>query len=212
MVRNANKMLKRHLINNINIYVLAILVFVIGISLGAITVAGLGQLQKEQLSSYLEGFFKLYKNQSIANTKILIASLRENFRLVAIIWFLGVTAIGVPLIFLMIALKGIAVGFTSGFIVSTMGTKGVLFQMITFIPKELIIIPCLMGLCISSVNFSRNMISGRCTGRLSKNDLKKDFITYCTTALCFAGIILAAILFESYISSIFIKILAKHFP
>ena len=129
----------------------------------------------------------------------------DNMRQIAILWVLGVTIIGIPFIYILIGVRGFITGFTSGFIIEYLGLKGVLFSAMTILPKELIIIPCLIALGVNGINFSMGIIKNKSNKDENKNSLKMNFFAYCFVTLTFSTLIFFGIFVESYIVPVFIR-------
>jgi stage II sporulation protein M len=199
------EVIAEHIKNNLNLYFFLFLAFVAGISAGAFTVNGLSPVQKKELTNYLHGFFQLFENQKVDGNEILRISLMDNMRQIAILWVLGVTIIGIPFIYILIGVRGFITGFTSGFIIEYLGLKGVLFSAMTILPKELIIIPCLIALGVNGINFSMGIIKNKSNKDENKNSLKMNFFAYCFVTLTFSTLIFFGIFVESYIVPVFIR-------
>lgn len=150
---------------------------------------------------------ELFENQKVDSNEILKISLIDNLRLVALLWALGVTIIGIPLIYIFIGVRGFITGFTSGFIIELMGVKGVIFTLFSIVPKEVIIIPCVIALGVNGINFSLNIIRSRSAKRMSKENLKTGFLAYCLATALVSCFIFGGILVESYITPICIRII-----
>jgi len=77
--------------------------------------------------------------------------------------------------------KGFITGFTSGFIIYIMGFKGVLFTFLTILPKEIIMVPCIIALGVNGIKFSLNIVKDKSAKQMSKNSLKTNFfcILFC---------------------------------
>ncbi|AUG57835.1 stage II sporulation protein M [Acetivibrio saccincola] len=205
MFSKIREVIVNHIKSNINLYFFLFLAFVAGISAGAFTVNGLSPVQKKELNNYLHGFFQLFENQKVDGNEILRLSLIENMRQIAILWGLGVTIIGIPFIYILIGVRGFITGFTSGFIIEYLGLRGVLFSAITILPKELIIIPCLIALGVNGINFSLSIIKNKSNKDEKKNSLKINFFAYCFVTLTFSTVIFLGIFVESYIIPVFIR-------
>jgi len=199
-----------HINKNKKTYLLLFLAFVTGVSAGAFTVNGLSSIQKTELTNYFQGFLELFENQRVDSNEILRISLIDNIRFVGIMWALGVTIIGIPLIYFFIGVRGFITGFTSGFIIDLMGFKGVIFTLFSIVPKEIIIIPCIIALGVNGVNFSLNIIRNRSDKRMSKESLKTSFLEYCLTTAFFSCFIFGGILVESYITPVCIRIITSN--
>lgn len=207
MLHKIREILHKHFKNNINRYFLLFMILIIGISAGAFTVNGLSTLQNEELVNYFAGFLKIMSNQKVNSNELLVVSLQENAKLIALLWISGVTIIGIPFIYLLVLSKGFAIGFSSGFIIQTMGLKGVLFSFLTLLPKEIIIMPCVIALGVNGVNFSLSIIKSKSIKQALKQNLKMDFIGYSLCTVFFSIFIFIAVLVETYIMPVFIRII-----
>ena len=189
-------------------YFLLMMTFIVGVSAGAFTVNGLSAMQADELNNYFHGFLQLLGNQTVDGNELLKIALVANAKLVAVLWMLGVTIIGIPFIFAITGIRGFITGFSSGFILKTLGAKGVLFTICSLLPKEIIIVPCTIALGVNGVNFSLNMIKSRSIKHFSKESLKKNFIAYCFITAFYSCFIFAGILVEAYIIPVIVKIAA----
>jgi stage II sporulation protein M len=125
-----------HVAKNKSTYFFLLVAFVIGVSAGAFTVNGLSTAQKDELTSYFQGFLGLLNNQSVDSSELFSTSLLENLKVVLVLWVLGVSIIGIPFIYLLIGIKGFVTGFSSGFIITAIGMKGVLFTLFAMLQKK----------------------------------------------------------------------------
>ena len=197
-----------HIAKNQNAYFFLLLAFILGVSAGAFTVNGLSATQRDELSNYFQGFLQLLNNQSMDSSELLSVSLLENLKLVSVMWVLGVTIIGIPFIFILMGVKGFITGFSSGFIINAIGMKGILFTLFVLMPKEIIIVPCLIALGVNGINFSLRIIKNRSSRTALKDGLKTNLISYCFVTLFFTCFIFAGVLMEVYVTPVFIRMLA----
>lgn len=197
-----------HVKNNLNKYFFLFMAFIIGVSAGAFTVNGLSTTQRDELLNYFQGFLQLLANQKVDTGKLINVALAENLKIIGVLWVLGLTIIGIPFIYLLIGIRGFITGFTSGFIMQTLGLKGVLFTLVAILPKEIIIVPCLIALAVNGINFSLNIIKNKSIKSILKENLKMNFIAYCMFTLFFSMIIFAGILVEVYIIPVLVRIVA----
>lgn len=207
LLHKIRDLLFKHIKNNSNRYFLLFMIFIIGVSAGAFTVNGLSTLQSEELIHYLRGFFNIMDKQRINSNELLMISLQENTKLIVLLWILGVTIIGIPFIFLLILIKGFIIGFSSGFIIKTMGLKGILFGLSALFPKEIIVIPCIIALGVNGINFSLNIIKSKSIKQVLKQNLRMDLIGYSLSTILFSMFILIGTLVETYIIPVFIRII-----
>ncbi|NSW92938.1 MAG: stage II sporulation protein M [Firmicutes bacterium] len=207
MLNKIRELLYKHFKNNSNRYFLLFMIFVIGVSAGAFTVNGLSTLQNDELVHYFKGFLQIMGKQRVNSNELLMISLQENTKTIVLLWVLGVTIIGIPFIFLLILTKGFIIGFSSGFIIKTMGIKGILFSFLAILPKEIIVIPCIIALGVNGINFSLNIIRSKSIKQVLKQNLRMDFIGYSLSTIFFSIFILIGTLIETYIIPVFIRII-----
>ena len=199
--------LKRHLQNNYKLYIALLMVLLAGISAGVFTVNGLSVSQKDELSNYFKGFLNLFTNQKIDNAELFTIAFIENFKIVVVLWLSGVAIIGIPIIFAIIMIKGFITGFSLGLILQAIGSKGVLFNLLALIPKELIITPCMLALGVIGINFSLSIIKAKSVKPFPAKSLRTDFLAYCVATLFFSGIIFVGVLVEAYVTPVAIRMM-----
>jgi stage II sporulation protein M len=207
MFKKIRREIKEHTLKNIRLYLGLFIAFIIGICAGAFTVNGLGAWQAQELKNYVEGFLKLLGNQEINNAELFKGGFIDNLKLAALLWGLGVTIIGIPFIFIAMGIKGFVTGFSTGFISSALGFKGVIFVLITVIPKEIIILPCMMCMGVSGINFSLSIIRRKKLGQVNSNSLKAGLASYFLLGMLLIGLITCGVLVEAYVSSSLAKLI-----
>ncbi len=189
-------------------YIWLIAAFAAGTAVGAFTVNGLSPVQREELNYYFQGFLHLLGNQNINGSELMKLSLIRNLRLAAVLWLLGATIVGIPLIFVVIGINGFITGFTSGFVIQSAGMKGLLFTVLGLLPGKILMIPCIISLGVFGINFSLSIIKNRSKRSFSRESLKNDFMAYCLVTMMFCAIIFAGCLVEAYIAPVFIRMIA----
>ena len=89
-----------HIKNNLKEYVSVIIVFLIGIVLGVIVLNNSNDLQKQELSTYVNDFVtQLNSDVSIDKIQLLKNVLINNLIIVIGLWFIGSTVIGIPIVY-----------------------------------------------------------------------------------------------------------------
>lgn len=209
LVKTTKNLIARHIRNNIPSYVILILVFAAGVTAGVLTVNALSEVQSEELINYFQGFIQLLKTQNIENTVIFYQSLVNNLKIVLAIWFLGATVIGIPLIFLIIGIKGFILGFSIGFIINCTDAGGMLLSSVSILPREIFVLPCLFALAVSGINFSYLIIKSRSRKDHARYNLKTDFFAYNAMTLVLVIPVAAGVLAESYLSPLLIRSLTE---
>lgn len=208
MIKQLQNVMKEHISTNRNAYLFLLMAFVLGVCAGAFTVNGLSTMQRDELSNYFQGFLQLLNNQNVKSSELFLIALVENLKLIGLLWILGVTIIGLPFIFIIMGVRGFITGFSSGFIINALGLKGLLFSGFAMLPKEIIIVPCLIAIGVNGINFSKRIAKSRSNDANQKFNLKSEFLSYCFVTLFFSCIILAAIIFDAYVTPVLIRMIA----
>jgi len=208
---NAKGAFIKHIKLNSSIYLLLMLAFIIGVTIGAFTVNGLTVMQREELKNYFKGFIELFDKQDINNAELFKVSLLENIKQITVIWLLGVCIIGIPFIFVFVGIRGFLTGFGSGLLIQTFGAKGVVFIVSSLLLKEIIILPCIIVLGVNGIKFSLSIIKNKSIKRISKESLKSNLISYCLSTAFIALVMIGGIFMEVYISPVLIRVISPIF-
>ncbi|WP_100488152.1 stage II sporulation protein M [Sporolactobacillus pectinivorans] len=207
MSRNRfTKILTDHLKDCRSLYTFVIALFLMGIIFGAVVVNSLPYETRNDLFHYLQQFFGELSHGQIADPYLLF---RESFfndlQYVVLIWILGLSVIGLPIIFILIFVKGMVLGFTVGFLVSQMGLNGFLTALVSVFPQNLLLIPCDLFISVIAVVCSLKIIR-QLLIKTRREPLLPQITGY-AILLFFAGcIVAAASSYEAYISPALIRL------
>ncbi|KAB8138393.1 stage II sporulation protein M [Gracilibacillus oryzae] len=131
-----------HLNQYYTIYIFTIILFLTGIIFGAIIVNSMSWIQKQDLYFYLENFFLNYlSDNNMAQTDLFKNAMLYHIQFLALLFFLGLAVIGLPIIWVLLFVKGVAVGFTVGYFVNQLGWKGLMLAFSSIASQNMIIIP-----------------------------------------------------------------------
>ncbi|GER72396.1 stage II sporulation protein M [Weizmannia acidilactici] len=193
--------ISRHIRENSSIYSFVIVLFLMGVIFGAVIVNSLSIAQKEDLFFYLKQFFGQVSTGKVAAPEDLFrSSFLHNIKFLVLIWVLGISIIGLPLILILLFLKGLVVGFSIGFLVNQMRWGGFLLAFVTVLPQNLLIIPMFIFTSVIAVMFSLNLIRKIFIKQSAHYAFFHLFIKYCgALAAAFIAVLLAACV-EAYIS------------
>ncbi len=201
----------RHLQDNASLYVFVIILFMMGVIFGAIVVNSLNFAQKQDLFYYLSQFFKdVASGNETNNAHIWTQSYIDNMKYVALIAVLGISVIGLPLILILLFLKGMVVGFTVGFLVNQMGWSGFLLASGSMMPQNLIVVPCFIIMGMSAMAFSIRLIRKQFSRR--GEAMMPIIKQYMFVVGCIAVLFILAASIEAYISPYLLKQVIVHFP
>ncbi len=209
MPKSVLNLIKTHIKNNIIIYFIVLLCFLIGISVGGFTVKVVSLSHKQELVAYLKGFFQLFHTENLNNFDIFYQSIINNMQLLSLNWILGILIIGIPGIIFIISFKGFVIGFTVGLLVEQFRFKGALIFLLGVLPQNLIIIPVFLGAAVVSLSFTLMLIRNKLS-KSNEMNFQRQFLKYTMVYLLFAGLILISVSIESFISPIFIKMITVY--
>jgi stage II sporulation protein M len=181
----------------------------VGISSGAFTTKALSQAENKELIKYLQNFFRIVDTKVIDQFSILKQALINNLQTGVLIWILGVTIIGIPLILLLVAVRGFIIGFTVGFFIQQMGVKGLIFSILSLLPQNIIIIPGVIIVAVLGISFSIMLIRNKVKKTRYDNVLNQFFV-YSTVIAIVHIFIAVGCLVEAYISPLFIKYMSSY--
>lgn len=194
---NLKLRIKQHIRENRGQYFMISLIFLAGIIVGNYKVAGL----KGDVSSYLlklvDNYLQVGVAGSLDGSNILWAAFLSQAKIVAAIWFLGLTVIGLPLILAVVFLRGFSLGFTVGFLYQEKALTGVLIALVSVLPQNLVYIPLLIMWAVIALNFSIFIVKGR---NSSVMPLGTGFISYSILMLVFLLLFLLGAFIEAYLS------------
>jgi len=149
-----------HFKDHATIYVFIMILFLTGVIFGAIIVNSMEFNQKQDILFYLERYLgQIVANETTENQAILVDSFLLHVKSLLLLFTLGLTVIGLPLVWILVFMKGLAIGFSVGFIVNQFGLKGLILASLSIAPQNLLIIPMYIIAGSLSMLFSLTLIS-----------------------------------------------------
>lgn len=191
---------------NLVLYFFIILLFLIGVVFGALAVKTLGEEQKVELITYLKVFFQGLHDGHDAGLDVgalVKQAMLNNIKTVVMIWLLGLTVIGVPVILFIVFTRGFVLGFTVGFLVNEYVLRGVAFAIVSVIPHNVLLIPAIIAAAVSGVAFSLLVVRNRL--RPYRVNLPYECMAYTSMAVLMLGVVIVGGLVEGYITPVFMK-------
>jgi stage II sporulation protein M len=193
---------------NIVAYFFMILIFVIGVVVGALAVKILPDEQKTELINYLHIFFtglSQGNEDAISSGNMIGMAMFNNTKTVVLMWILGFTIVGIPFVLLILFTRGFIIGFTVGFLVNEYVMRGLLFAFASVLPHNLFAVPAILVLGVSATTFSLMLVRRKTYGKIN---IWYEAIRYSMVCMVMLVIMLFAALLEVYISPVFMKLAA----
>ena len=182
--------IKVDIINNIKSYFIMIVIFAVGIFLGVLFI------NKTSDKSDIEKYINTYidETNSIENRDYFVelkTDIKCNILLVFLLWFAGTTIIGIPIVLGIILFRGFCLGYTIASCVYILGKiKAIGFIFLTILLQNIIFIPSIIILGVSSIKLYKSIIKDR-----RKENIKLSILKHSLVSL----IILIALIISSVI-------------
>ena len=192
---------------NIKTYLILLIIFFIGLILGVIFVDNASEPQANQISSYINNFINSIKeNYQISTKDLLKETVINNVSIAVILWFLGSTVIGFPLIYVVICYKGYCIGYTISSVIATIGTaKGIVFILATMLLQNIIYIPVILTLGVSGVKLYRLIMEDR-----RRENIKIQIVKHTIFSILMLMLLIISALIETYISGNLLEAVIKY--
>ena len=217
-LRNTRKTVRRsggvkqtllnYISNNKREYMLVVLLFVIGIVIGVIFINKSTKMQEEEITTYINEFVvKVKANQQIDRIALLREKVISNLVLVLIMWFVGSTVVGIPIVYAILVYKGFCLGYTISAIIAIMGMgKGILFMLIALLLQNIIFIPGIIAIGVSGFKLYKSIVKDR-----NKDNIKVEVLRHTIFSSIMLLVLCIASVIEILISTNMLKNFIKYF-
>ena len=194
---------KDDITNNLKSYAIIVIIFTVGIFLGVLFINQTEQ--KEEITEYINTYIEHTK--TIQNGDFfgeLKDDIKGNILLVLLLWFSGTTIIGIPIVFGILLFRGFCLGYTIASCVYVLGKiKGLIFVLITIFLQNIIFIPAIIILRVSSIKLYTSIIKDRRKENIKLSILKHSIRTvFILIALILSSIIKIGISYKLIIELI----------
>lgn len=171
------RVIKDDILNNAKIYFIVIIIFAVGIFLGVMFVnqtEDKGEIEK-YINTYIDET-KTIQNEDCFGE--LQKDVKKNILLVLLLWFAGTTLVGIPIVLCVILARGFCLGYTIASCVIVLGRiKALIFIIITIFLQNIIFIPALMILGVSSIKLYKSIIKDKRRENIKISILKHSVIS-----------------------------------
>lgn len=194
------------IINNAKSYFIVFIIFVVGIFLGVMFVNQTGD--KSAIKNYINTYID--ETKSIQNGNYfweLQKDVKNNIGLVFLLWFAGTTIIGTPIVLGIILFRGFCLGYTIASCVYVLGRiRAILFIVLTILLQNIIFIPAIMILGVSSLKLYKSIVKDR-----RKENIKPAIIRHSILSVMILIALIIASIIKIEISYRLIVSLIKYF-
>jgi stage II sporulation protein M len=111
--------------------------------------------------------------------------------------------IGIPLLLILIFLKGLVIGFTVGFLVNQLSWKGLWFAFMAVVPQNLLVIPAMLIVTVAGIRFSVQLVKNRLISH--RGSIYPQFVAYSILVTIMAVMMFLSSTIEAYVSPTLMK-------
>lgn len=208
MAGAAWELISRYFMRHLPLYVALILLFTTGLGFGALATQKLSPLQKEDLANYTAAVYaSLAENGSerTERAQAFLQSIQDNvIKTAGLVFLLGLTVIGAPLILAVVFARGFVLGFTVGFLVQDAAVKGLVLSTTCILPHNALVIPALLLGAEGALSFAGSAF--RTLTGLSRESVQGQLATTALLAICSGLLFVAAAFVETYITPVLVQL------
>lgn len=199
------KRAKNNIIKQKKIYFFLLGLMITGVIAGLLFWFVICDEDKLLVTKQLTSFFTCIKQGNSINYGLsFLNSFITNLIYIILIWLLGISIIGLPIILFMLVIKSFIVGFSISSIVSIYGFKGAAGAFVYTFPHQIIFLLLLVFLVFYALSFCIKLFKYLFLKQtINFKDAMRRYIKILLIC-CIAGILIS--LFETFISTYFIKL------
>lgn len=173
----------------------ALATLLVGVLFGVLAISTLSLADKLSLLSYIRRFLSI---EAVSPTyhHIFQRALADNLKVVGLLYLLGVSVAGMPLVLVLVFFRGFVLGFASAFLVGTMHWQGVCVGIATIGLANLFMLPALVIAAAVALGFSWDLISPN--RRQDGAGLARGFAFFTGLVVVMAAVTLVGTALEAY--------------
>ena len=205
---NIKELISRHIYDNIKLYLIVIIILVVGIIAGVVFVNNTSAEEAQEIQNYIIEFINLLKQgNSIDTGQLLKKSLGDNITLIIIMWLIGSTVIGIPIVMGIVLFRGFCIGYSVSAIIASIGVqKGILFFFTTMFLHNLIFIPVIICMTISCMRLYKSIMKDK-----RRENIKIEIIRHTLISIVLGLLLVLAAFIEAYVSTNLLMLSIKFF-
>ncbi|MEW9500278.1 stage II sporulation protein M [Jeotgalibacillus marinus] len=195
-----------HIQQHASLYVFVMALLCGGVLTGALLV---NRLPTDQLQPLLDPF----RAYEAAGEIKLFSLLNEQVRgyimldiaLMFLIWCTGFTLIGLPIAWLIVFVKGMMFGFTSGLFITQYGWEGVWISFGVVLPQNLLLVPVYVIVCVHAIIITLHLWRRVVTRQAFTPTFKMASLNYTILFTCMIVFVVLGGVIEAFISPLWMK-------
>lgn len=192
---------------NLHFYVFVGVLLIVGAVFGTMLVRALSFAQQQDLADQLGLYLQTFRQAEAPGVAV---SFADRFwfymKWLALIWAFGLSVIGLPLVLVLVFLKGILLGFAAGLFVYKLAWQGVLLFLTAVAPQNAVVVPALIIAGVSSLRFALTIIREKFRRR--KLRWRTPLISHTATTGLMLVMLACAAMFEAYVTPLLLEHIA----
>lgn len=204
MRRNANMTVSSFLFPGSGAAAALLFFFTAGISAGVFMELFLAAPEKLLLADYLNS--RLFAAETSASaSSVFLSSAAGNLGFLLLLFLAGASVVGFPAVFLALAGKGLALGFSSALLLQSMKAQGAAVLLLSVFPQHLILLPTFLAAAAAAATVASRAASERSRG--IKKSLAQMAGSYCSLFAVLAALTLAGSAVEAFIAPALLQLI-----
>jgi stage II sporulation protein M len=119
-------------------------------------------------------------------------------KLIGLLYILGVSVAGMPLVLVALFFRGFVLGFASAFILGALHWQGVALTMVAIVLQNIFIIPAIVIVAGVALGFSWQLISSKNRALYAQTSVSQRFAAYTALVLAMGLVVLVGTALEAY--------------
>lgn len=191
-----------HVKEHRTVYIFMVILFLTGIIFGAVLVNSMTFIQKQDMFFYLERFFgHVAEGDYIYKGDVIKSSFFYHVKYLLLLFILGLSVIGLPIVWILLFLKGLVIGFSVGFLVNQLGMKGFVLAALSIAPQNILVIPAYIIAGSLAMIFSLVLLGKLFSRKIAQPPIVQPLINYLISFAVLIAVSLIASVLEAYVAS-----------
>lgn len=195
--------------DNLNLYVFMLVLIVVGAVFGVLLASALTLEQQQELADQMSLYLSTIRHADQFNHA---SAFWDSFifygKWLGLIWLLGVSVIGMPIVLVLDFVKGMLIGFAVALLVQQLAWKGVLFFLASTALPNAIVVPALLIASVSATRFAFFIVRERLFRK--KGQLLPPFLAHMAVTGLMLAVLLCAALYEAFVAPVLLSHVAPN--
>lgn len=184
--------------------IIAVSTFALGILFGVMAVGTLTASDKLSLVAYLHRFITIRASLP-GSTPLFTRAVVDNLKVLGLLYVLGISVAGMPLVALVVFFRGFVLGFALGFLTTTMAWQGVWFAVVAVGLQSIFIVPATMLVAAGALRFSWSLVAPRTAG--ARHDVLEQFVALTLLVVAMGAVVVVGSACETVVSPFLVHLL-----